>query len=260
MYLYLLNNINFPLRTLLLCVIATSLVYLVIYFSTFVWKKQKNIVDHRQWADSKITPISWGLLILLGFCLSNTWTYFSNTQELISQETAFLRLALFDSNELSKNEQIDFAKLVKKYSDSVLYEEWAHMRKNELSPHTHQAFAKLYLFVVNLTPKNRNEADYISRIQTDLQQVNIFRKKRLEKVAGMAPKGFLNTIIFLALINCFVLAYIRGECKFKGVWHLLFFTVNIAIFVSLIIEFNYPFAGQFELNKEAYEDIFIDVN
>lgn len=260
MYLYFLNNYNFLTRTVFFCLAAVGLVYFVIFLSTFIWRKEKNIGDHRQWADAKITPISWGLLILLGFCLSNTWNYFSSTQELISQETAFLRLALYDSQELSPDTQQKIYQLIQNYVQSVLTKEWPKMKNNEISRQTHKDFSSLYLYVVNLTPKNRNEADYISRIQSDLQQVNIFRKKRIEKVPGMAPKGFLNIIIFLALINCFVLAFIRGECKFKGVWHLLFFTVNICIFLSLIIEFNYPYAGQFELSTIAYTDIFQDLN
>ena len=84
----------------------------------------------------------------------------------------------------------------------------------------------------------------------------MLRRDRIQKAHGLMPRQLLYLIFILSIVLCFSLGSIRGETKFTGIWPLIVFTFSISLFLSLILDFNYPFSGEIVPSLKIYGQVF----
>jgi hypothetical protein len=207
-----------------------------------IYIKEKIDREHRKWADSYIAPLSWGLLFLIAFTISNTWNFQALTNHNISLEATNLRLMNLYSYTFDKKTQEKIQSQIKIYIDS-LPKAWEDLKVGRENLKSRNIIRDFYLSISQINISGEKQKIFYTQILKYLDQVMILRRDRIEKAQGLMPTALLDIIILLSIVICFTLGAIRGEIKIQGIWPLLFFSFSIGLFITLILDFNYPLSG-----------------
>jgi hypothetical protein len=238
---YFVNYFSFSQRILLTCLFFMCITFLGAFFSTF-YVTEKIDKEYRKWADSYIGPLSWGLLFLIAFTISNTWNFQATTNHNISLEATNLRLMYLYSEAFDKPIQQKIDKHIRTYING-LNKEWESLKYGKEDPDSKDNIRNFYIFLSQLKIPNDNHKLYYVQIFKYMDQVMTLRRDRIEKSQGLMPPPLLYLVFILSIVICFTLGSIRGEIKLQGIWPLLFFSFSIGLFISLILDFNYPLSG-----------------
>ena len=256
MFYEFLNDLSFIQRTLLLIVLLISLSYASAAASAFISPLRKNLKEHREWADSMISSLSWGLVFLLAVTISNAWSNMGEATNVAIVEAAKIKALTYELNIFFPEEKERVFQSIVNYTKSIQVDEWHDLNKGKANLKTEHCLSQLYQAVAKLSAKSRQQKIAYKNMLSIIPKLIEIRDQRLSKQGSFLPEVLRDSILFLSYVICILLGLIRREYSLLGIWPILFFCMLIAVLISLVVEFDYPFSGPTETSSGVYNQVF----
>lgn len=219
----------------------------------------KKLRSHHDVAGFVFANVGVFYSVLLGFTIVNVQQRFDKLNEVSLVEASYISELYRDAGVFPKEVHESIRNALKKYSESIIYDEWPKMAGNEESKPTIQAFNNIWKAYYAIEPKNKKEEIWYSE---SINKLNLLMNARFSRLLGseesLGNEMWTLLIVGALLIICFMWFFGMESLTF----HLLLSTViaaSVAFALFLIYSLDTAFTGTVQIPPEPYERVLISL-
>jgi len=220
----------------------------------YLWKKcikWENNEDANGNAIAILGVVAMVLSLLLAFSAVSVWEAYSGADSAAAAEASV-------SGELVRDLAVygidakPSRMAVRDYLNSVITDEWIAMSKGENAETSAHKFNVIFHKIALIEPKNKQQEILLAEIWGKVNQLNEYRRGRLNIASGSAVPGALwGTIIFGIIFN-YILFFLLPYNKFNR-FLLAVYAAMLGLLLFFIIVMDHPFTGSVSVSPYAYE-------
>jgi hypothetical protein len=191
--------------------------------------------------------------ILLAFVVVILWQEYNKSVDLALKEGTEALELYQDLNLYPDQKQAASAiKSLVHFAELVIKDEYPAMAKMKTSQPTEQAMIKLRNEVLHINPQNRQEQILYTKLLKDLENLSKLRQERLTDMESSLPGIFWGALIIGVIITITFSIILGAENFCLHVLLVSMLAVLLATAFFLIIELDYPFAGELSAKPNSY--------
>ena len=195
--------------------------------------------------------------VLLAFVTVIVWQQFNKAAENADKEAntalaMYRDLSLYYDRKMADQAEQSLLAFI----HSVIEDEYPAMAKMERSQPTAQAIDRLWMDVHNLKVQDLRQQSLFNEILRKMNNLSELRAGRLRVAQNYDLLGIMRLVLVLGAFIVIVFAVLFGPEKFW--WNNFLaslFAVLIGTILIVLVEFEYPFAGQISVSPDAYINV-----
>jgi Protein of unknown function (DUF4239) len=215
----------------------------------------EKLVVNNEVAGFKYATLSVIYAVLLAFVVFTVWEEFRDAETRVMHEAgavlSLYRLSVGLPEQIGKNIRKD----LRRYTETVINEEWPTMARGEASPSASAALiAVLSNYITADVQTERQREIYSASLQL-LAEVNKGRLERLDSADGTIPSVLWFTLIVGATLVV-IFPFFFGT---PNLWAQVSMTALLCLMVLLMLlvtlSLNHPFTGDAVVSPEPFERV-----
>lgn len=189
--------------------------------------------------------------VLLAFIVIAVWEQFSAARETVSSEASTLTTMYRETEAMPGAERAAMRGLIRKYTETVIHDEWNVQAGGGQSPAAREAIVQMYRVIGSQPPRQATPTDV--QFATDLANMASDRTKRL-----LATQDQLPWILWLGLIAGGIVVVVLGAVLYMEDVRLHAATsawvgALIGLLLFGVVVLDRPFEGMFQIKPDAFE-------
>lgn len=241
---------------------VTIIVALSALVSLFAVRAVRNKWPHPVFKENNelvgFTYAVYGLIygVLLAFTIVVAWQRFSDTEQLVMQETTQLSDLWRDSLAFPPAFRDNIHTDLIAYAQSVVDDEWPAMALlGRASPHTEAAYERLWSLTYHLKPETPNQQAYLGQFLDRMNELSATRRLRI-----LHSTMEVNTVLWLVLwIGAVPTVAYTLLFSNRHAWVQILITGSIMMIVMLgllvTLSLQYPFSGKVSIRPDAFGEL-----
>lgn len=193
--------------------------------------------------------------LLIGLIAVAVWTNYTQTQAILSTESAALADMYRDLDGYPAPARETLRGLVRRYVDEVIKEEWPVQRRGE-APQT----GKLLVLAItrgwaHFEPQSEGQKTIHAECLRQLNVFLSFRRQRLESIDSNLPPVMWFVVFAGAIVTIALTWFFRSENRRLQLALTASLSAMIALVIFLIIVLDRPLVGTASLEPDNYRDL-----
>jgi hypothetical protein len=220
----------------------------------------EKLVVNNEVAGFKYATLGGIYAVLLAFVVVTVWEEFRDAETQVMHEAgaviSLYSLSMGFSEQIGKNVRQD----LRRYTETVMNEEWRTMARGEASPSTSAAlFAVLSEYIAADVQTERERELYSASLRL-LAEVSESRLERVDSAKGTIP-GILWCTLIVGAIIVITFPFFFGA---PNLWAQVSMTVLLCTMVMLILlvtlALSHPFTGDVKVSPEPFKRVIKSMN
>lgn len=249
--------VEWPLSVSVLVIVALSTIVscLVVWQARRLWPHPAFVENHDLVG---FTYSVYGLIygVFLAFIIVVAWQRFSDTEQLVMQESTILSELWRDSLAFQPAFRDNIHDDLIEYTQSVVEDEWPAMAKRgEAHSHTQAVYERLWELSYHLKPQTANQNAYLTEFLARMNELSAERRLRI-----LHSKMEINRLLWMVLLLGAVptVAYPLLFTN-KHAWVQVAIVGSLMMIVLLgllvLVSLQYPFTGEISIDPVAFREL-----
>ncbi|MAT60748.1 MAG: hypothetical protein CMH41_03680 [Micrococcales bacterium] len=217
-------------------------------------QRLKEIADYSQ----KLTSATaTGLFVLIGFCITMSWSTFNAGQSAIDSQFsgADRILVALDTSNLSEQDRKDFSNNLAEYLDKASTEDIESLRAGQIRPLPSDDFIySLELAVIALTDESKRMGEVTKQLLVTSLLDIVSGRAELQSVSNrVLPAGLLGLVFLAAMFVAMVMG--ASMSRVRRPYLLIGWALVMSLALSVLIWLSQPFYAPLEIDVKSLSEL-----
>jgi hypothetical protein len=225
------------------------------------------LAGHRLWRrvvtleyNAETTGLAMGMLaivamilsLLLAFSSVSVWDAYSGADSAAASEASVAGELVRDLAVYGGPAANATREAVRVYLQSIIAEEWPAMAKGGRSETASHKFNDIFRKAAGINPKSAREQIILAEIWDKTNELNVFRRTRLNSAGGSAVPGALWGTLALCILFNFLLFYGMPLTRVSD-FMLGLYAATLGLMLFFIVAMDRPFSGSVSVSPDSYK-------
>lgn len=200
-----------------------------------------------------LAVVAMMLSLLLAFSSMSVWEVYGSAESAVASEASVSGELVRDLSVYGGPSATAAREAVRNYLRTVIKDEWPAMAQGSHSEAAAHAFNAIFHRAAAIAPRNAREEILLAEIWSKINELNVFRRGRLNSADGSAVPGALWGTLLLGILFNFLMFYLLPVTRLNN-WMLGLYAGTLGLMIFFIIVMDRPFAGGVSISTVPYEN------
>jgi hypothetical protein len=229
-----------------------------LFFSMALWLIRKRTSPEVLKKNHEVAGFLIGIIgalygVLLGFIVVAVWEDYKDVEDITSKEVNILSDLYRDCSAISHAEAKEAQNAIKAYTQSVIADEWPHLKWGGGSEKTISIYDQLPRTIYKINPDSAREEIIYASIINHLRQLSDNRRLRLAAASYHIPTLIWFVLILGGIITIgFTFFFSLDNFKMQQLMTVIM-AVLLALIMFLGVALENPFKGSLAITPDGFE-------